>query len=258
MENTGICTQELIKESDLARMQSRRSLSTLLTWQSVLTVTLLVVVLLIVGFISTWILNPLLDLVKQIKNKNAARLIGAEELRYVSETYNLIFDENRRTHERLTYGNMHDALTGLYNRNAYDFMRHDLDMAHNALLLVDVDRFKSINDTYGHDMGDLVLKHVSEVLSYSFRSTDLVFRLGGDEFVVIMSNVDSSIREQVRAKIDQANVMLQKPTDDLPPTSLSVGVAFGDRENPDGDIFKDADTALYRMKEAGRCGCYIY
>lgn len=137
-------------------------------------------------------------------------------------------------------------------------MRHDLDMAHNALLLVDVDKFKAVNDTYGHDVGDLILKRVAELLAYSFRSTDLVFRLGGDEFVVIMTNVDSSVREQVRAKIEQANVMLQKPTDDLPPTSLSVGVAFGDRENPEGDIFKDADTALYRVKEAGRCGCHIY
>ena len=258
MENTALCTQELIKDSNLARTQSRERLSTLLTVQTVLTVALLVVVLLIVLFISTWILDPLIDLVTQIKNKGTAKLVGAEELRYVSETYNRIFDENRRTHERLTYSNMHDALTGLYNRSAYDFMRHDLNMSHNALLLVDVDKFKSINDTYGHDVGDLVLKRVAEVLSYSFRSTDLVFRLGGDEFVVIMTNVDSSIREQVRTKIEQANVMLQKPTGDLPQTSLSVGVAFGDRENPDGDIFKDADTALYRVKEAGRCGCFIF
>jgi diguanylate cyclase (GGDEF)-like protein len=230
----------------------------LLTVQTILTVVMLAVVLLIVLFISTWILNPLTDLVAQIRNKSIAKPTGAEELRYVSETYNLIFDENRRTHERLTYGNMHDALTGLYNRNAYDHMRLDLDMAQNALLLVDVDKFKTVNDTYGHDVGDMVLKRVSEVLTYNFRSTDLVFRLGGDEFVVIMTNVDSSMREQVRAKIEQANVMLQKPTDDIPPTSLSVGVAFGDRDNPEGDIFKDADTALYRMKESGRCGCYIY
>ena len=65
-------------------------------------------------------------------------------------------------------------------------------------MVVDVDKFKGINDTYGHDVGDLVLKRVAEVLQYSFRSTDLVFRLGGDEFVVIMVNVDSSMQEQVR------------------------------------------------------------
>ena len=258
VENTSVCTRELIRESDQMRTEVSRRMDVLLTVQTVLTVVMLAVVLLIVLFINTWILAPLTCLVTQIKSKSTAKPIGAEELRYVSETYNLIFDENRRTQERLTYGNLHDALTGLYNRSAYDLMRHDLNMAQNALLLVDVDRFKSVNDTYGHDVGDLVLKRVSEVLTYSFRATDLVFRLGGDEFVVIMTNVDSGMREQVRAKIEQANVMLQKPTDDLPPTSLSVGVAFGDRDNPDGDIFKDADTALYRVKEAGRCGCYIF
>ncbi len=257
-ENTEICTRELIKDSDLLQAQTRQHMNRMLTAQTALTVAMLVVVLLIVLFINIWIYEPLNYLVIQIKNKSTAKPVGAEELRYVAETYNIIFDENRRTQERLTYGNMHDALTGLYNRSAYEFMRHDLDMAHNAVLLVDVDKFKSVNDTYGHDVGDLVLKRVSEVLSYSFRSNDLVFRLGGDEFVVIMTNVNSSFGDQVKARIEQANVMLQKPTDDLPPTSLSVGAAFGDRENPEGDIFKDADTALYRMKEAGRCGCFIY
>ena len=234
------------------------NMNRLLGIQTVLTVVLLVIVLSMVFFISDWIRKPLSMMVEQMRARETVSPTGAEELRFVSETYNAIFEENRRTHERLTYGNMHDALTGLYNRSAYDFMRHDLDMSHNALLLVDLDKFKSVNDTYGHDVGDLILKRVAEVLRYNFRNTDLVFRLGGDEFVVIMSNVDSSMRDQVRRKIDQANVMLQKPKDDLPPTSISVGVAFADRENPEGDIFKDADTALYRMKEAGRCGCYIY
>lgn len=257
-ENTRTCTQDLIQESEAIRAETGRRMKALLAVQTLLTIVMLIVVLLIVTFISIWVLDPLMYLVTQIKSKDTAKSVGAEELRYVSETYNLIFDENRRTHERLTYGNMHDALTGLYNRSAYDLMRHDLDMDHNALLLVDVDRFKSVNDTYGHDVGDMVLVRIAEVLTYSFRSTDLIFRLGGDEFVVIMTNVDSSMRERVRARIEQANVMLQKPTEDVPPTSLSVGVAFGDRENPEGDIFKDADTALYRMKEGGRCGCYIY
>ena len=256
--NAALCTQELIEASERERVAQDNRMNLLLGIQTVLTVAMLAVVLLIVLFISGWIRRPLSRMVEQMKAKETVPPSGAEELRFVSETYNSIFEENRRTHERLTYGNMHDALTGLYNRSAYDFMRHDLDMSRNALLLVDVDKFKSVNDTYGHDVGDLVLKRVAEVLKYSFRSTDLVFRLGGDEFVVIMSNVDSSMRDQVKRKIDQANVMLQKPKDDLPPTSLSVGVAFADRENPDGDIFKDADTALYRVKEAGRCGCYIY
>ena len=258
MESTATCTRELIRDSELALAQIKKRTNLLLSLQTALTIAMLVIVMLLILFISIWIYSPLISLVEQIKSKKLAKPVGAEELRYVAETYNLIFDENQRTHERLTYGSMHDALTGLYNRSAYDLMRHDLDMSRNALLLVDVDRFKAVNDTFGHDVGDLVLKRVSEVLTYSFRSNDLVFRLGGDEFVVIMTNVDSSIREQVRARIEQANVMLQKPEEDVPPVSLSVGAAFGDRENPEGDIFKDADTALYRMKEAGRCGCYIY
>ena len=256
--STRACTEELIEANDKERMRPNDRLEVLLSVQTVLTVLMLAVVLAIVLYISGWIRKPLTSMVEQMRAKKTVLPAGAEELRFVSETYNTIFEENRRTHERLTYGNMHDALTGLYNRSAYDFMRHDLDMSRNALLLVDVDRFKGINDTYGHDVGDLVLKRVADVLKYSFRSTDLVFRLGGDEFVVIMTNVDSSMRDQVKRKIDQANVMLQKPADDLPPTSLSVGVAFADRENPEGDIFKDADTALYRVKEAGRCGCFIY
>ena len=256
--NAQTCTQEVVDASNTERIRLDQQMNLLLGIQTVLTVVLLAVVLLIAFFISGWIRKPLSRMVEQMRARETVSSTGAEELRFVAETYNAIFEENLRTHERLTYGNMHDALTGLYNRSAYDFMRHDLDMSRNALLLVDLDKFKSVNDTYGHDVGDLVLKRVAEVLRYSFRSTDLVFRLGGDEFVVIMSNVDSSMREQVRRKVDQANVMLQKPKDDLPPSSISVGVAFADRENPEGDIFKDADTALYRMKEAGRCGCYIY
>ena len=256
--NAEMSAQELIDASNLERMQQNNLMNTLLGVQTLLTVSLLAVVMGIVVFISGWIRKPLTRMVALMRARETVPPTGAEELRYVSETYNAIFEENRRTHERLTYGNLHDALTGLYNRSAYDFMRHDLDMSRNALMLVDVDKFKGINDTYGHDVGDLVLKRVAEVLRYSFRSTDLVFRLGGDEFVVILSNVDSSMRDQVKRMIDQANVMLQKPKDDLPPTSLSVGVAFADRENPEGDIFKDADTALYRVKEAGRCGCIIY
>lgn len=190
------------------------------------------------------IVYTLLDILEESKLEAGDLHLEVTESAYAEDAEQII-ETVKRLRSMGFLVEMDDFGTG------YDFMRHDLDMSRNALLLVDVDKFKGVNDTYGHEVGDLVLKRVAEVLKYSFRSTDLVFRLGGEEFVVIMSNVDSSMRDQVKPKIDQANVMLQKPKDDLPPTSLSVGVAFADRENPEGDIFKDADTALYRVKRPG-------
>lgn len=252
------CTDVLIENSEQQRSMTSKDMLDSLAVQSFCTFAMLVIILGIVLFVVGWIQRPLARMVTNLRRKELVNPAGAKELRFVAETYNSIFEDNRRQFDRLNYRSMHDALTGLYNRKAYDLMKHELDLSSVALLLVDVDKFKTVNDTYGHDVGDLVLVRVAEVLQYSFRPDDLVFRLGGDEFVVIMLDADSSMREQVRRKIDQANLMLQKPTGDLPPTSLSVGAAFSDRQNPEGDIFKDADTALYRMKESGRCGCVIY
>ena len=73
-----------------------------------------------------------------------------------------------------------------------------------------------------------------------------------------MVNVTSEQKERVRSKFQYMNDRLQHPQDGLPPVSLSVGVAFGDRENPSDDIFKDADAVLYRVKEGGRGSCAFY
>ena len=107
-------------------------------------------------------------------------------------------------------------------------------------------------------MGDRVLQRVADILRHSFRSVDVLCRIGGDEFAVVMTRANSGMGPLVLNKIARANDLLQHPKDDLPPVTLSVGIAFADRENPQGDIFKDADTALYRVKEAGRNGCQIY
>ena len=73
-----------------------------------------------------------------------------------------------------------------------------------------------------------------------------------------MTRMTSAMRALVFDKVEQVNTLLQHPGDDLPPVSLSVGVAFSDREKPEGDIFQDADTALYRMKEVRHCGCAVF
>ena len=202
--------------------------------------------------------RPLMKMAHGMKEKEVIPPSGAEELRIVTRTYNRIAEEHRETTERLTYEAMHDALTGLLNRKAYEVFYRDTDLEHAAALMIDVDDFKSINDTYGHDMGDRILRRVAEVLVHSFRSVDQIYRIGGDEFAVIMTRANSSMRDVVLDKINRANHVLLQGQGDLPPASLSVGVAFCDRKNPQGDLLKDADSALYRVKQAGRCGCAVY
>ncbi|MBR3036789.1 MAG: GGDEF domain-containing protein [Lachnospiraceae bacterium] len=119
-------------------------------------------------------------------------------------------------------------------------------------------RIAWINDTYGHAVGDKVLKRVAEILQKNFRSVDIICRIGGDEFAIVMTRSNSSMRQLVLNKINHANDLLNHPKDGLPAVSLSVGVAFSDRENPKGDIFADADEALYRVKEAVRNGCAFF
>ncbi|MBQ3379013.1 MAG: EAL domain-containing protein [Clostridia bacterium] len=257
-ENVSLCTQELIRTSSLELEQASAQMMLYTNIQTVLTILFLLIVLLIVLFVSIQVRIPLTRMVELMRKQEEVPPTGAEELQFVTRTYNAILKENLLAREELSHEASHDRLTGLFNRGAYEMMLESVDVDHMALILVDVDYFKSVNDTYGHDIGDKVLKRVAEVLKHSFRSVDIICRIGGDEFVVIMTRADSTMRELVRSKIARANELLRNPTDDLPPVSLSVGVAFSDRENPKGDIFKDADTALYRVKEAGRNGCEIF
>ena len=122
------------------------------------------------------------------------------------------------------------------------------------MILIDVDTFKSVNDTYGHAMGDTILQKVATLLKRTFRSIDYVCRIGGDEFAIIMVEMTSDLKYTIEEKIEAVNETLSKEVDGVPAVSLSVGVAFSDRDNAEDDIFKDADKALYYIKEHGRHG----
>ena len=257
-ENVSLCTQALIRSSSQELEQSSAQLAVLVNIQTLLTIVFLLIVILIVVIITQLIRKPLTNMVRMMQDQQIIPPTGVEELRFVTRIYNKILKENSEAREKLSHEASHDALTGLFNRGAYDLLMESADTEHMALLLIDVDYFKSVNDTYGHAVGDKVLKRVAEILRHSFRSVDILCRIGGDEFAVVMTRVNSSMKQLVINKIMAANELLQHPKDDLPPVSLSVGVAFSDRENPQGDIFKDADTALYRVKEAGRKGCAVY
>lgn len=154
----------------------------------------------------------------------------------------------------------YDSMTGVLNRGAFDQIINlmEKDKRDFALVIVDVDNFKNINDTCGHATGDSVLKRVSKLLVEGFRSIDRVYRIGGDEFAVVMMDVTSKHAYTIGKKISAINKQLATRDGDAPAVSLSVGAAFMDRENPGESLFKDADLALYYVKEHGRNGCHVY
>ena len=257
-ESVAKCADRLVATTGEEMVRTNASMNRLMVVQGILLVVLLLCIVAEVIFITTQIRMPLARMVEFMRRQEPLKPTGAEELQFVTKTYNEFLEKTQTAQRQLSYEASHDPLTGLFNRSGYEAFMDNADQDHIALLIIDIDQFKAINDTYGHDVGDRILKRVAEILTHSFRSVDAICRVGGDEFVVVMTRANSSMHQLVINKIARANSLLQDPQDGLPKTSLSVGVAFSDRENPQGDIFKDADTALYHVKETGRCGCYIY
>lgn len=216
-------------------------------------VVMMLVMCILVRRLVVW---PLISYNESIKRGEIFPVIGAAELQSLAETYNHVYKENQETQKLIRHQAEHDAMTDLLNRGSFEKLLkiHEEGPSSYALLLIDADTFKTVNDTYGHDMGDQILKKVATLLKKTFRSIDYVCRIGGDEFAIIMVEMTSDLEYTILV----INEKLSKEEDGLPAVSLSVGVAFSDRENPGDTIFKDADKALYEVKEDGRCGCKIY
>ncbi len=158
----------------------------------------------------------------------------------------------------------HDALTGLPNRTYFNQqLRHKISRASLnrrmlAVLFLDLDRFKMINDSLGHDAGDLVLKAVTERISRCVRKSDFVARLGGDEFTVVLEDIESSdIAVEVSKKICDS---LRAPFVFLHQRmfiSASIGIAIYPNDGEDmNSLLKHADTAMFKAKGAGQDYCF--
>lgn len=162
---------------------------------------------------------------------------------------------------RLLETSSRDALTGLYNRRHFDealsveLAKVDRSGLPTSLLIVDLDHFKSVNDTRGHVEGDRVLRETAKVISESVRRTDLVARYGGEEFAVILPGTGSTgagvLAERLRGRV-AAHAFFEAGK--LPQVSASVGVATAAAgDSLAREVFVDrADTALYAAKAAGR------
>jgi diguanylate cyclase (GGDEF)-like protein len=165
-------------------------------------------------------------------------------------------DRARLTARKLGLMANSDGLTGLLNRRAFDLHRR-LGVG-QALLVGDIDRFKSINDTYGHQRGDTVLCHAARVIedATAKRRDAQVFRLGGEEFAVLCPVADEAdmqaLAEQIRDAIEKSGE--RSDGFDMPDITISIGGVLGE-----GQLmhvaFSDADEALYRAKESGRNRC---
>jgi diguanylate cyclase (GGDEF)-like protein len=178
----------------------------------------------------------------------------------------VITNEKKSQDKKLIYNATHDSLTQLPNRKfALEFLSYRLansKRVHNkgAVLFIDLDRFKLINDSYGHKVGDHVLKEVALRLKKVLREDDLLARLGGDEFILIVNDFENLHNLDALCKKVIANV--SQPIEDYERSykiNLSIGIAvFPDDGDTPAELLQYADTAMFKTKEAGRNGYTYY
>lgn len=192
-----------------------------------------------------------------VKNKNDMIIGGVSIIQDVTEQKNA---ENKI--KKLAF---YDPLTLLPNRRMLlQKLNKNLSLCkenknHGVIMFLDLDRFKSLNDTLGHDYGDLLLKKVAQRLRECVKKDDMVARIGGDEFIILLSGANSSlekIKQHARIVSQRVLDVLNEPFELLGyqyHTSPSIGVVvFGEKENTEEDLLRYADIAMYQAKKSGR------
>lgn len=168
--------------------------------------------------------------------------------------------ELRAMHERMQYLAMHDELTGLYSRHMFgELLSQSLVQTRRsgqtlALLLIDLDDFKSVNDGHGHHVGDRLLQEVAQRMRSALRGSDSLARLGGDEFAVLLHDpADLASAQRVAAKLLAAICRPWRHGHHDASPGASIGLVFAPADGEDADtLMRHADMAMYRAKEAGR------
>lgn len=183
---------------------------------------------------------------------NPIRMVGVQQ----------DISERKAMEERLIHLAMHDELTGLLNRRSfmniadreYGRVKRQADYC-VGMLMLDLDRFKSVNDTYGHAAGDEVLKRFSHVVTEQLRENDVFARLGGEEFAVLLPHTErdgvEKAAEKLRAAVESLNIDLDETLTIKVTTSIGATMMHPDDDRPDGGLAR-ADSALYNAKNSGR------
>ena len=232
-------------------------------------VTALVLALFIAYHTSRTIVEPILDLEAAAirlgrgnflsEGKPLEALRSKDEIGVLARAFSDMSDSLQRLNSDLSHNANHDVLTGLANRKyLLEILDSHLQLTKtqaqkSALLFLDFDRFKTVNDYYGHQIGDGLLAAISKRLQETVRSHDLVARLGGDEFTVLLTDVTSNAQvEKMAARLLQA---FRQPfqVDDIElRMTASIGIVFiNDSFGTAADILRDADMAMYQAKAKG-------
>ena len=208
------------------------------------------------------------DMMKDLNKSQIERGQALNELRALNHTLELRVEE--RTHaielanQKLLQMALYDALTGLPNRTLLqDRIVQTLTAAERTgapfiLMLMDLDRFKEVNDTHGHHVGDQLLTQVSERLSSSLRESDTVARLGGDEFAILLPQTDLNSAVVIAKKILQAFDTPYRVEDCWLTVGASIGIARYPTDGNDGvTLLRHSDSAMYRAKQ-DHSGFFVY
>ncbi len=154
-----------------------------------------------------------------------------------------------------------DALTGAANRNTFQKMVENAlagEHTQGCLLLVDVDHMQEVNDSYGRETGDRVLRAVYTTLREHFRGGDGIGRLSEDTFGIWIEGVSADQVSGIRRRIAVVNDRLLHGDQTMPTVTLSAGAALGESGESYKEMYRQAQKVLHRVKEGGRCGCEIY
>lgn len=196
------------------------------------------------------------DVLRTWYGKLAAHAVAVLLLSGISIALARSYQQNRMNALQMEVLAMNDQLTGLMNRRSFDTLaRAHLEEDRRrgggtAFIMIDVDHFKSINDRYGHETGDAVLKEVSDAIRGSFRSTDLVCRWGGEEYLAYLPGTDLRIAhqlaERLRVRVERTAFVHGRTV------TISAGIALLQHQDTLEDVIRRADERLYGAKRAGR------